>query len=230
MEFCCNHPERETSVICNRCDSPICKECQIRINGLVICPDCDMESDSKKESLFWGIIGVLTLLAINSASYFVFFFTGNLIHTTPFNITLIVGSSLLFAALIQLSNEYDQNLFVISGLLIFLHSLFSFTIHTPTEPESLFLGLSSTILYFIGFIILGRAFLAIYPESADPKLTRLLGRYLVLFSFAWIVLSFSLGLVYLLSITLSFILLVIGYVLLLIFFMKVSEERKPIQE
>ncbi|TXT55878.1 MAG: membrane protein of unknown function [Candidatus Thorarchaeota archaeon] len=226
MVSCYYHPDRETPFACNRCTRPICEECQLTVNGIVICPDCDKGSTSRNESMLWGTLGVMVLITIDSASYFVFFFTGVLIHTILFKIAFIVGSSLLFAALIHLRNEHNQDLFVASGLLIFLYSLFSFAVRTPTDPESMFLALSSMILFFSGFIILGRAFLEIYRKTTDPKLTKFLGRYLVLFPFAWIILALSMGIIYFLSVTLNFILPMVGYVLLLTFFMKESEENK----
>ena len=38
--FCANHPDRETSLRCNRCEKPICSKCAVRTPTGYRCKEC----------------------------------------------------------------------------------------------------------------------------------------------------------------------------------------------
>ncbi|HJO32848.1 MAG TPA: B-box zinc finger protein [Anaerolineales bacterium] len=51
--FCANHPERETSLSCNRCGKLICASCARKTPVGYRCPQCVRQQQSKFETARW---------------------------------------------------------------------------------------------------------------------------------------------------------------------------------
>ncbi len=51
--YCYIHPNRPTSLRCNRCDRPICAECAIRTPTGYRCPECVKQQQKKFDTAVW---------------------------------------------------------------------------------------------------------------------------------------------------------------------------------
>ncbi len=51
--YCYIHPNRATSLRCNRCDRPICAQCAIRTPTGYRCPECVREQQKKFDTAEW---------------------------------------------------------------------------------------------------------------------------------------------------------------------------------
>ena len=51
--YCYVHPNRPTSLRCNRCERPICTECAIRTPTGYRCPQCVREQQKKFDTAVW---------------------------------------------------------------------------------------------------------------------------------------------------------------------------------
>lgn len=74
---CYRHPERQTSLRCNRCNKPICIKCAQRTSVGYRCPDCIREIEEEYytgQLTDYPIAGVVALVLSGLAGYFVPFF------------------------------------------------------------------------------------------------------------------------------------------------------------
>ena len=81
--FCANHPDRETSLRCNRCGKYICTKCAVRMATGYRCPECVSQQQQIFETALWydymiagAVAAVLSGLAgalITALGWFVFF-------------------------------------------------------------------------------------------------------------------------------------------------------------
>ena len=81
--FCANHPDRETSLRCNRCGKYICVKCARRMATGYRCPECVNQQQQTFETALWydyliaGVVAaVLTFLGgliVPRLSWFVIF-------------------------------------------------------------------------------------------------------------------------------------------------------------
>ncbi len=67
--YCAYHPDRETTLRCNRCNKPICPKCAIATPTGYRCPDCVREIQRKFDTAQWydypmafGIAALLSAL------------------------------------------------------------------------------------------------------------------------------------------------------------------------
>ncbi|HEB65396.1 MAG TPA: hypothetical protein ENJ02_07635 [Chloroflexi bacterium] len=51
--YCAYHPDRETTLRCNRCEKPICPQCAILTPTGYRCPDCVREIQRKFDTAEW---------------------------------------------------------------------------------------------------------------------------------------------------------------------------------
>jgi hypothetical protein len=51
--YCYIHPNRPTTLRCNRCDRPICAECAIRTPTGYRCPECVKQQQKKFDTAVW---------------------------------------------------------------------------------------------------------------------------------------------------------------------------------
>ncbi|MBI3244267.1 MAG: B-box zinc finger protein [Chloroflexi bacterium] len=51
--FCANHPDRETSLRCNKCGKPICVKCARRMPTGYRCPECVNQQQQIFETALW---------------------------------------------------------------------------------------------------------------------------------------------------------------------------------
>jgi hypothetical protein len=69
---CINHPDRETTLRCNRCGQPICTSCAIQTPVGYRCPACVRGQQQVFETavgLDYGIAAVLGLVGVGIATY-----------------------------------------------------------------------------------------------------------------------------------------------------------------
>ncbi len=66
--YCYIHPNRPTTLRCNRCDRPICAECAIRTPTGYRCPECVRQQQKKFDTAEWyDYIVAFIVAAIGSA-------------------------------------------------------------------------------------------------------------------------------------------------------------------
>lgn len=66
--YCYIHPNRPTTLRCNRCERPICAECAIRTPTGYRCPQCVREQQKKFDTAIWSDYVVAFLVsAVSSA-------------------------------------------------------------------------------------------------------------------------------------------------------------------
>lgn len=66
--YCYIHPNRPTTLRCNRCERPICAECAIRTPTGYRCPQCVREQQKKFDTALWSDYVVAFLVsAVSSA-------------------------------------------------------------------------------------------------------------------------------------------------------------------
>jgi hypothetical protein len=83
ITYCANHPDREATLRCNRCDKPICLKCAVKVATGYRCRECVSQQQQIFETAFWydhvlAFIVAFVLSAIAGAfvsilSYFVIF-------------------------------------------------------------------------------------------------------------------------------------------------------------
>ncbi len=66
--YCANHPQRETSLRCNRCEKPICPDCAILTPTGYRCKECVRGHQQKFNTATW-IDYVLAFITAASVSY-----------------------------------------------------------------------------------------------------------------------------------------------------------------
>ena len=81
--YCANHPDRETSLRCNKCGKPICAKCARRTPTGYRCPECVKQQQQVFETALWydpliafGVAFVLSALAgalVTALGFFVIF-------------------------------------------------------------------------------------------------------------------------------------------------------------
>lgn len=66
--YCYIHPNRPTTLRCNRCDRPICAECAIRTPTGYRCPECVKQQQKRFDTALWyDYIVAFMVAAIGSA-------------------------------------------------------------------------------------------------------------------------------------------------------------------
>ncbi len=83
ITYCANHPDREATLRCNRCDKPICLKCAVRMPTGYRCRQCVSQQQQIFETALWydyliGFVVAFVLSAIAGAllstlSWFVIF-------------------------------------------------------------------------------------------------------------------------------------------------------------
>src|SRR5574341_980069 len=70
ITYCANHPDREATLRCNRCDKPICVKCAVRVATGYRCKECVTQQQQIFETALWYdyviaavVAGVLSGLA-----------------------------------------------------------------------------------------------------------------------------------------------------------------------
>ena len=53
ITYCANHPDREATLRCNRCDKPICVKCARRVATGYRCPECVSQQQQIFETALW---------------------------------------------------------------------------------------------------------------------------------------------------------------------------------
>lgn len=78
--YCARHPNQETTLRCNRCDTPICSKCAVRTPTGYRCPDCVRGQQKIFETARWYdypvafvLTAVLSYLGSQLVSYTGFF-------------------------------------------------------------------------------------------------------------------------------------------------------------
>lgn len=78
--YCANHPDRETSLRCKRCDKPICDKCAVLTPVGYVCKECTRAQQKVFENANWYdyplafvIAGVLSYLGSLAAGLMGFF-------------------------------------------------------------------------------------------------------------------------------------------------------------
>jgi len=78
--YCANHPSRETSLRCNRCNKPICSKCAISTPTGYRCPECVRGHQKSFDTTQWydypvafGIAFILSLIGGQLVKYLGFF-------------------------------------------------------------------------------------------------------------------------------------------------------------
>ena len=80
---CVNHPKRETSLRCNRCERPICPACAVRTPTGYRCKDCVRSQQKIFETALWwdyplafiiaGVLAFLGSLLVQVVGFFTIF-------------------------------------------------------------------------------------------------------------------------------------------------------------
>ena len=63
ITYCANHPDREATLRCNRCDKPICLKCARRVATGYRCPECVSQQQQIFETALWHDYIVAALVA-----------------------------------------------------------------------------------------------------------------------------------------------------------------------
>ncbi len=95
--YCANHPKRETTLRCNRCEKPICTKCAIHTPTGYRCKECVNEQKKNFENAIWsdylfGFLAAAILSGIGSAIVAVisnWFYGLMVLFFAPFAATLI---------------------------------------------------------------------------------------------------------------------------------------------
>ncbi|MBN2044659.1 MAG: hypothetical protein JW757_06545 [Anaerolineales bacterium] len=133
--FCYRHPDRETSLRCNRCDKPICPQCAQRTATGYRCPDCIKEQSkvfvtarwydyitSFLTSMILSLIGYWLMGLISGIGFFFFFFV--------FVIAAAIGGGIAEAVRWVIRKRRAKSLFrtaaagvIVGGLLVLIPEL-----------------------------------------------------------------------------------------------------------
>jgi B-box zinc finger len=118
---CVNHPNRETSLRCNRCERPICPACAVRTPTGYRCKDCVRTQQKIFETALWWdyplafvVAGVLSFLG-SLIVPFVGFFT---IFLAP-----IAGVIIAEAVRLVIGRRRGRKLFLLTAAAVVLGSL-----------------------------------------------------------------------------------------------------------
>jgi B-box zinc finger len=81
--YCANHPDREATLRCNRCDKPICLKCAVKVATGYRCRECVSQQQHIFETAFWydyvssfAVVFVLSAIAgafVSVLGFFVLF-------------------------------------------------------------------------------------------------------------------------------------------------------------
>ncbi|MCF6277608.1 MAG: hypothetical protein L3J16_02520 [Anaerolineales bacterium] len=96
--YCANHPSRETSLRCNRCEKPICASCAVHTPTGYRCRECVNERRKVFENAVWrdyllGFLAAALLSRLGSAMVTViatWFYGIGVLFFAPFAATVIV--------------------------------------------------------------------------------------------------------------------------------------------
>ncbi len=125
--YCAYHPDRETTLRCNRCGKPICSSCAIHVATGYRCPDCVRELQKRYEVTAWYdyIIGFVlpalgsflgSLLVLPVAS--IFFFGILLLFYAPF-----AGGVIASLTRLALKNHRGRTLYRVAAAGMILGAL-----------------------------------------------------------------------------------------------------------
>lgn len=99
---CYRHPDRETYIRCQRCDRPICTQCQTQAAVGVQCPEClrDGQAGAAGRRPGWvqalrppgGAVVTYTLIAVNVVIYALQWLTNQALTNAWYLYPYIVGS------------------------------------------------------------------------------------------------------------------------------------------
>jgi hypothetical protein len=66
--YCANHPDRETSLRCNRCNKPICTQCAVRTPVGYRCRECVRGQQAVFQTAVWYdyVIGAVVALVLSA--------------------------------------------------------------------------------------------------------------------------------------------------------------------
>ncbi len=119
--YCANHPQRETSLRCNRCEKAICPECAVQTPIGYRCRECVRTHQKSFDTAVWYDYPVAVLLG-GFLSYL-----GSLLATRLgfFTLFLAPGAGLVIAELIRalIRRRRGQRLFQVATLAVALGSL-----------------------------------------------------------------------------------------------------------
>lgn len=119
--YCANHPGRETTLRCNRCEKPICSTCAVRTPTGYRCPECVRSQQKKFDTAEWYDYPIAVLVGGVLA------YIGSLlaIRLGFFTLLLAPGMGILIAGIIRrlVRRRRSRRLFIITTIAVVLGSL-----------------------------------------------------------------------------------------------------------